>query len=88
MKYKKLGNTSKYNLLISESLCAIDNEEFDISIKNINECLKMFPQNKEARFYKIIAKVMKFNASNDPMLYIDITNEINSFIKEHNWSSK
>ena len=40
MKYKKLGNTSKYNLLISESLCAIDNEEFDIVQRLRNLILK------------------------------------------------
>jgi len=82
MNFKRLGKSSRFNKLVCESTKAIDENNYDVAVKTINEALKLFPENKETRFYRITVQVASFQQSEDPDLEFRIIKNLNDFIKE------
>jgi len=82
LMYKHLGKSSKFNMLVCESVQAIDNKNYEQAIDYIDKALELFPQNKETRFYRITIQVAKYQATGDLSMLTKVSKSLDEFIKE------
>jgi len=80
--YKHLGKSSRFNMSVCESVKFIDKKDHNKALKFLDQALELFPNNKEAKFYKIAILVEQYQENSSEDIMQTISDLLDSFIKE------
>lgn len=65
-----------------EAVKAVDKKEFESALTQLDTALELFPNNKEARFYRITVLVAKYQENYAPELLVTISQRLSQFVAE------